>query len=594
MSQRFWKDNLKSPFKSRKNPNAGGLHPSNGYGADLAESPTGHGDAKRAAQRAMGNVSPSPPTLPPFVPGVELSSLNGTIVNHSATIPSYRYTNDDTARQTFLPLQGDPAQEGALVKRTTNAAAEEMLAQSLEENSESESDSTGSARMASIARDRATLTPGSSSNPEVTLKSIIGHILHAGQSFDKLQGIDMNDAEGAVIHVLQAYAELATKRRRKKRHRLQKSTENNDPEYWRKMYKKSDREVENLKTQKKALIEENKRLKREKVELKNNMQSLRERTDGEVANMHLQLKAKNEEIGSQTQSHILHIQELHRRWQQAVNSAKAETAGAVLRERLNLQAQHREEITRANNESSRKLETTRSELNKLLEERRVAHEEVVKNLRQDIAERDLRAQEERDYLEQKAAEEKVEIIKLNETLTGALVHREHIKGLADSVLVARFSSLAVKLEGISNIDWNDGLRETWPYTEEELRAMSRNTRKLKQQMVLNTLWFALNEYIFSTPFRILGTQGRSLDTEWFERYSGSKYCYYVYEWFLTTYLYQVFPPPKAHDGLFLPKNARHGAIQPQNPISRGYRPRASCPRRRHRGGNHTKDRFRES
>jgi hypothetical protein len=512
----------KNPFKSRKPSQVGTVNPMNGYRDSLAETSTDvypDYNAVLAAQTAVSNAAQSPPAQTHQFHGADYSSPDGTAAIPNPAIRSYHYTPDDTPSEpnkNFSPLQDDPAAaERTLGNQKGDQAAEVMLAQSLsrEESSESEDQSAVSARVISPVKDRVTVGPNS--NPEATLMSIVGHILEAGQSFASLQGIDKNDAEGAVMHVLRAYKDLANKRR-KKRHRLTKPTEEDDLEYWRKLYKKAGREVEKLKIQKEALFEEKIKLKRDEA----SMQSLRETTENQIARINLQTKAKHSELEAQARSHTLYDQEQRAMWQRAVNNAQAETAAAVLRERSSLQTHYGNEIGRVRDEWIQKLDKSQRECTRLLEQSKEHHDREVEASRKEISDKDKKAQEDRVFLEQKATEEKVEILKLNETLTGALVNRPHIKGLADSALVARISSLAVKLEGISNIDWNDDLRETWPYTEDELRRLSRNTRKLKQQTVPNTLWFALNKYIFSTPFRILGEQGHRLDTDWFQSFSG--------------------------------------------------------------------------
>jgi len=47
-----------------------------------------------------------------------------------------------------------------------------------------------------------------------------------------------------------------------------------------------------------------------------------------------------------------------------------------------------------------------------------------------------------------------------------------------------------------------------------LGRLSGNQRKLKKQILQDSLWIILYTTIFSSPFRIFGDEGRALETQW--------------------------------------------------------------------------------
>ena len=104
-----------------------------------------------------------------------------------------------------------------------------------------------------------------------------------------------------------------------------------------------------------------------------------------------------------------------------------------------------------------------------------------------------------------------------EDLKQDLVSRDHIKGLSDRELAAQFKKLNTIIEDFSRTEWDHSREADWPLSEEELRSLyPRNVRKLKQQIIQNSLWLSLYEFIFRSPFRIIGEHGLAFDSEIYE------------------------------------------------------------------------------
>ncbi|KAH8732202.1 hypothetical protein GQ44DRAFT_697245 [Phaeosphaeriaceae sp. PMI808] len=110
-----------------------------------------------------------------------------------------------------------------------------------------------------------------------------------------------------------------------------------------------------------------------------------------------------------------------------------------------------------------------------------------------------------------------------EYLKQSLSSREHIKGLTDREVVIRFKKLSTDIEEFSRVEWDPFSENSWPYSETELSALRpHNVRKLKQQIVQNSVWLALHEQVFQTPFRIIGPYGEAYDNEMYEAHNPGK------------------------------------------------------------------------
>jgi hypothetical protein len=98
-----------------------------------------------------------------------------------------------------------------------------------------------------------------------------------------------------------------------------------------------------------------------------------------------------------------------------------------------------------------------------------------------------------------------------EALNGALVKREHFKPLSDNDLKSLFSDLAIDIDHVARLGWKYN-RTDW--TDELLGQVAKNPRRVKKNILQESLWSVLYDNIFCSPFRVLGEEGRSLETEW--------------------------------------------------------------------------------
>ncbi|KAJ4365714.1 hypothetical protein N0V83_008334 [Neocucurbitaria cava] len=159
-----------------------------------------------------------------------------------------------------------------------------------------------------------------------------------------------------------------------------------------------------------------------------------------------------------------------------------------------------------------------------LHRERGKYEELIASLESQIAQLKNEAQEELlTQTQQLIKEHEAESSALRnviEEFKVASTQREHFKGLTDRDVAGHFLRLANDIEDFSRLGWEFRKEQDWPFTEDRLRQFNhKNTRKLKQQIVQNTMWVILFEHVFRSPFRILGVDGKDIDADWIGIYA---------------------------------------------------------------------------
>ncbi|KAI9773910.1 MAG: hypothetical protein M1840_006136 [Geoglossum simile] len=125
--------------------------------------------------------------------------------------------------------------------------------------------------------------------------------------------------------------------------------------------------------------------------------------------------------------------------------------------------------------------------------------------------------DEKIRLEYKREQDSKDLRNEVEVLKGALVKRDHFKALSDNELAHRFQDISSEIDEFARVRWDNGLEPTWPFPDASFRN-SRNERRTKKYIVQNVIWVILYEKIFCTPFRVLGSKGKSLEQEWMGMY----------------------------------------------------------------------------
>jgi hypothetical protein len=102
-----------------------------------------------------------------------------------------------------------------------------------------------------------------------------------------------------------------------------------------------------------------------------------------------------------------------------------------------------------------------------------------------------------------------------ERLKVALVERDHFKAMTDNQLLTRFQDLAGDIDETARVRWDSSKESEWPCPAHVLRK-SENERILKHDIIQSRIWVILFQYIFCTPFRVLGDEGKLLEKRWAE------------------------------------------------------------------------------
>ena len=117
-----------------------------------------------------------------------------------------------------------------------------------------------------------------------------------------------------------------------------------------------------------------------------------------------------------------------------------------------------------------------------------------------------------------------------ESYSGALLTRDikefsllemaELKVLSDGEIGDRFSGLSQEVDRLSRLDWNPNPKH---WTKQIVQVFSSNDRAFRKQILQDQIWCLLREFIFCSPFRVFGDEGRLLETQWNERCGRGKY-----------------------------------------------------------------------
>jgi myosin heavy subunit len=232
------------------------------------------------------------------------------------------------------------------------------------------------------------------------------------------------------------------------------------------------------------------------------------------------------------------LKEKDRSFEQQLNAVNEANRVALVKLQLQID-QLNNDVATEKLHSQERLRLQEKRLTEAHEDDLREHDKDVERLREDIRTQktslSLAHTQELSLLEQKLQNEKTRLAMQHqkdaaqlrfvaEELKGALVVRDHYKGLKDRDLAGRYKRLSTEIEGFSSMDWDARRETTWPLSEADLlRLHPKNTRKLKQQMVQHSIWLLLHESIFSLPFMILGKEGVPLNSAWTKIYASGKW-----------------------------------------------------------------------
>jgi hypothetical protein len=101
-----------------------------------------------------------------------------------------------------------------------------------------------------------------------------------------------------------------------------------------------------------------------------------------------------------------------------------------------------------------------------------------------------------------------------DSLQGALLARTAFTPATDHALKAPFEELVNSLGQLARIRWRkDKKHPDW--TDELLgRILPDNSKQIRREVILDSVWMILNKNIFCSPFRVFGEEGQRWEAEW--------------------------------------------------------------------------------
>lgn len=126
----------------------------------------------------------------------------------------------------------------------------------------------------------------------------------------------------------------------------------------------------------------------------------------------------------------------------------------------------------------------------------------------------------------------LQISKLQQELSThseALIARDHdlwkasqfttadLKKDPDEYIVGYFTEVKQMVDTLSRLKWKDS-QAVW--TEQTMNRLSRDCglRMLRNNILKDHIWNLLHTFVFCSPFRIFGAEGRTLEGQWNEQY----------------------------------------------------------------------------
>jgi hypothetical protein len=93
----------------------------------------------------------------------------------------------------------------------------------------------------------------------------------------------------------------------------------------------------------------------------------------------------------------------------------------------------------------------------------------------------------------------------------ALITRENFKGQTDAQLKSDFTNLMLKVNNLASLTWtiNDS-----PWTDELQSQISDTPKRLRKQILQDSIWNIFFEKVFCSPFRVFGHEGEALENQW--------------------------------------------------------------------------------
>jgi hypothetical protein len=169
--------------------------------------------------------------------------------------------------------------------------------------------------------------------------------------------------------------------------------------------------------------------------------------------------------------------------------------------------EHLSVLTTKERDFQQELETLNSRHKQQEAKMQADHRAVQEGMAKKFKERERKLQSDR----QAEAENFISEI---ESLKTTLRRRDRFPRIPDKKLQLRVEDLADQVKSLARLEWT----QTSDWTTNLLNKCSspRSQRALKRQILQDTIWVILQCYIFNSPFRVFGEEGRSMEKEYKE------------------------------------------------------------------------------
>jgi hypothetical protein len=97
----------------------------------------------------------------------------------------------------------------------------------------------------------------------------------------------------------------------------------------------------------------------------------------------------------------------------------------------------------------------------------------------------------------------------------ALITRDNFSPMTDEELKSMFSDLVREVDVLARLKWTFNRS---PWTDELQAQISDTPKRLQKHILQDTIWNALFENIFCSPFRVFGDEGRVLESGWIKAF----------------------------------------------------------------------------
>lgn len=101
----------------------------------------------------------------------------------------------------------------------------------------------------------------------------------------------------------------------------------------------------------------------------------------------------------------------------------------------------------------------------------------------------------------------------------ALIARETSKSHTDGELKSLYLGIIDDVDGLARLRWTFN-RSAW--TDELQKELSDAPKRLRKQILQDTIWGVLYEQVFGSPYRMLGSEGKRLEKQWLKDFGSDK------------------------------------------------------------------------